>query len=357
MSEVVPRHRVSVLFTLAAFVVVVAGMRAASSLMVPFMLSVFIAVISFPALDWMHERGVPQWLALLLVILAVFLAGLGLSAIIGTSVGEFSRQLPEYEQTLRAQARSLLAWLDGLGIHLPREGILSALDPSAAMGLASRLLSGLNNTLSNAFLILLTVSFILLEAWNIPDKLRVALPAQHDSLEYMKSLSVRVRQYIGIKSAVSLATGVLIGAWLLIIDLDFALLWALLAFLLNFVPTVGSILAGVPAVLLALVQGGPGLAGLTLLGFAVANFVIGNVIEPRVMGRGLGLSPLVVFLSLVFWGWVFGPVGMLLSVPLTMVTKVALELGENTRWLAVLMGPNPGPPAPSEADQQPGERA
>jgi len=115
-------------------------------------------------------------------------------------------------------------------------------------------------------------------------------------------------------------------------------LWGLVAFLLNFIPTVGSFIAAVPAVLLALVQLGAFEAGLTLVGFVVVNLIIGNVIEPRWMGRGLNLSPLVVFVSLVLWGWVLGPVGMLLSIPLTIMLKIALESQNETRWIGVMMG-------------------
>ena len=115
------------------------------------------------------------------------------------------------------------------------------------------------------------------------------------------------------------------------------MLWAVLAFLFNYIPNIGSIIAAVPAVLLAFVQLGPATASFTALGFVVSNMVMGNVIEPRYMGRGLGLSTLVVFLSLIFWGWLLGTVGMLLSVPLTMIVKIALESSPDTRWVALLL--------------------
>ena len=137
---------------------------------------------------------------------------------------------------------------------------------------------------------------------------------------------------------VSTATGICAGLLTWSIGLDFPLLWAMLAFLLNYIPTIGSIIAAVPATLLALVQLGPGAAGATAMGFAAINVVFGNVIEPRLMGYGVGLSPLIVFVGLVFWGWVFGPVGMLLSVPLTMTLKLALESDARTRWIAILIG-------------------
>ena len=122
------------------------------------------------------------------------------------------------------------------------------------------------------------------------------------------------------------------------LGVDFPLLWAMLAFLLNYIPTIGSIIAAVPAVLIALVQLGPGEASATAIGFVGINMVFGNIIEPRLMGYGVGVSPLVVFIGLFFWGWVFGPIGMLLSVPLTMTLKLALESDKRTRWIAILIG-------------------
>jgi predicted PurR-regulated permease PerM len=197
--------------------------------------------------------------------------------------------------------------------------------------------------MTNAVMILLTVIFILAENMGFGEKLRMARGGD-TSQEWLNKFSDSVHSYLGIKAMISLATGLLIFIWLSILGVDYAVLWALLAFLLNFVPTVGSFIAAVPAVLLALVQLGVLHAGLTLGGFVVVNLVMGNVIEPRWMGRGLNLSPLVVFVSLVLWGWVLGPVGMLLSIPLTIMIKIALENQEETRWISIMLGgANPSP--------------
>jgi predicted PurR-regulated permease PerM len=145
-------------------------------------------------------------------------------------------------------------------------------------------------------------------------------------------------RYLGIKTLVSMATGLIVGVMTWGIGLDFPLLWAMLAFLLNYIPNIGSIIAAVPAVLLALVQLGPGEALTTAIGFVAINMVIGNMIEPKLMGHGVGISSLIVFIGLIFWGWMFGPVGMLLSVPLTMALKLALESDQRTKWVAILIG-------------------
>ncbi len=137
---------------------------------------------------------------------------------------------------------------------------------------------------------------------------------------------------------VSLATGLLAGFMLWALDVDYFVLWGVVAFMLNYIPNIGSIIAAVPPVLLALITQGPLVAGIIAGGYLVINTVMGNIVEPKFMGKGLGLSTLVVFLSLIFWGWLMGTVGMLLSVPLTMIVKIALETSQEGRWLATLLG-------------------
>jgi predicted PurR-regulated permease PerM len=198
-------------------------------------------------------------------------------------------------------------------------------------------LASFGNVMTNSVLILLTVIFILAENTRFGDKLRIAR-GNKNSQAWLGELSSSIHGYLEIKAAISAVTGLLIYIWLTILGVDYAVLWGLIAFLLNFVPTVGSFIAAVPAVLLALVQLGFASAGLTLLGFVVVNFVMGSAVEPRWMGKGLNLSPLVVFVSLVLWGWVLGPVGMLLSIPLTIMVKIALATNEDTRWISIMLG-------------------
>lgn len=201
------------------------------------------------------------------------------------------------------------------------------------------LLSGLANMLSNAFVIMITVAFMLLEASRFPDKLSAALGQENPILNNVSQIVADVRRYMVIKSTTSALTGILVFGLLTALDIPYPFLWGVLAFLFNFVPNIGSIIASIPAILLALISDDPITnAMLTGVGYLCINCFVSYAIEPRYMGRGLGLSTLVVFLSLVFWGWVLGPVGMLLSAPLTMIVKIALENSEDSQWVAVLMG-------------------
>ena len=328
-----------ILVTIAAFVVVVAGMSAAKVILVPFLLAAFIAIISAPPLFWLQRRGLPTWLALLVVILGVLFIGLLIAGLVGSSVKDFSRDLPVYESKLKQQTGLIMGWLERLGVDVSGLELTEIFDPGAAMKLVATLLSSLGNMLANSFLILMTVIFILLEASGFPAKLRTILGGPESSLVRFDNFISNVKHYMAIKTLVSLATGILVAIWLTVIGVDYPLLWGLLAFALNYIPNIGSIIAAVPAVLLAIIQLGFMRAVAVAAGYFVINLLMGSVVEPRFMGRGLGLSTLVVFLSLLFWGWVLGPVGMLLSVPLTITAKIALESKDDTRWMAVLLGP------------------
>ncbi|MYM64965.1 AI-2E family transporter [Pseudomaricurvus sp. HS19] len=322
----------------AAFVIVVAGMRTAEAMLVPFLLSLFIAVICSPPLVWLKSRGVPGMLSLLIVLLGIIAAGVTVGAVVGASINDFRGDLPDYQARLLVLRDQLQIWLQQRGYSLPSSLMQDVLNPSVILGFVGTTLSSLGNVMTNAFLILLTVIFILAEEVRFGDKLISNHPRGEQMVAALSRFTHSVNQYMAIKSLLSLLTGGLVYLWLLWLGVDYPVLWGMLAFLLNFVPNLGSILAAIPAVLLALIQLGVGDAVLTGVGYLLVNTLVGNVLEPRIMGRGLNLSTLVVFLSLVFWGWVLGPVGMLLSVPLTMTVKIALESSDGTRWLGQMLG-------------------
>jgi len=330
------------LLTAASFVVVVAGMKAASSLIVPFFLAMFISIICVPALVWLRRHRVPNALAVVAVLIIILVMGSVLVTLMGTSLGEFSSNMPQYQARLAEKSAALIAWLNSHGVDISADALREHFDPGAVMKLAANTFTELSGILTNAFMILLIVIFILLEVTEFPAKLSAALADPKKSLEGFEKIGVSVDRYLGIKTIFSLSTGVCVGLWLWIIGIDYPLLWGILAFILNYIPNIGSIIAAVPAVLLAVIQFDIWRALLAVLGYVVVNTVFGSLLEPKFMGRGLGLSTLVVILSLIFWGWVLGPVGMLLSVPLTMIVKIVMEGSEETRWISVLIGPSPG---------------
>jgi len=338
-NQTAARNAASVLISAAAFVVIVAGVRAAAPLLVPFILSIFIAVVAAPPVFWLERRGLPRALALLSVLAALAAVALGLNALVGASIGKFSRELPTYKERLVEETGGLVEWLRAHGIPVTGDEFSQYVDPGVAVQFVADLFNGFGGVLANALLIFLAVGFILFEAHSFPQKIRAVVKDADRSLARFDNFSANLMRYLAIKSVASLGTGALIAIWLAILGVDYPLLWGLFAFLLNYVPNIGSIIAAVPTVLFTFVQLGPASAAWVALAYAVVNVSVGSIIEPRFMGRGLGLSTLVVFASLVFWGWIFGPVGMFLSVPLTMTAKIALDSDDGTRWMAVLLGP------------------
>ncbi len=343
MSDHEPRTEArGVLVSLAAAVVLIYGLKAAQTLVVPFLLSVFLTVIGVPPLAWLRRKGVPNGVGVGIVVIGMVLVVVLMVSLIGTSVADFTSRIPYYQERLDQQIMSLLDRLDLSERFGSTRDLLAAIDPGAAMDMVGAVLNSVRGIFNYTFLILFTVVFMLAEVASIPDKLAAALSSSEETLQAFARFNKSLNRYIGLKTAIGLVTGIAVTIWVMILGLDFPLLWGVVAFLFNYVPNIGSIIAAVPAVLLALVQFGLGRALLVAAGYLVINLLIGNLIEPRIVGKGLGLSTLVVFLSLVFWGWILGPIGMLLSVPLTMTLVMALESHHRTRRFAILLGIDSG---------------
>ncbi len=326
-----------ILITAASLIIVVAGMQAAAALINPFLLAIFLAILFSPPLYWLQRRGVPNALAVAIILSGFLVTSFLLMAFVGRSLNALTGQLPLYQERLGTLLAHLFAWLNSLGIDTSNVLLADYVSPRKVMDLVYLTLSLVRGLFTHMLLIFLTVLFIMIEVAGFPGKLQAAFPDPEKTLGHFRAITASVNRYMGVKALFSLATGLSIWILLTLLGVDFAGTWGLLAFFLNFIPSIGSIIAAVPAILLALLQLGLPTALLTLLGYLVVNVLLGNFLEPRFMGRRLGLSTLVVFLSLLFWGWVLGPVGMVLSVPLTMIAKIALAANEDTRWLAVLL--------------------
>ena len=346
MAEVdSPKVGSRVLLSMACLVVLIAGLRAAESVVVPFLLSVFLAMLGIPILAWLRRHRVPQPLAILLVVFGLIVILVAIGVVVGGSINGFTQALPQYQVRMTSLISSIDRQLRSWGLDVSISAVGDLINPGQVFQLAGGLLSRLAGIVSNFFLVVLTTVFILTEASGFPRKIQTALGDRGSGLLNLSGVMGQVHRYLVIKTAISLMTGVILGTWVWILGVDFPVLWGLLTFLLNYIPNLGSIMAAVPPVLLALIQPGGGLT-LSLMvaaGYITVNLAFGNVVEPRVMGHRLGLSTLVVVVSLVFWGWVWGGVGMLLSVPLTMVVKILLESSSELRWIAVLLDKSPEP--------------
>ena len=338
MTNLVAKNT-NAIVTMAAVVIIILGMQAAKIILVPFLLAIFFALIMLKPMLWLQANKVPPALAAFAVVFGLMLILVVVGSIVGTSIAAFTEAIPGYQAQLDVIMQGLLKFLAKItGNEVSPASIAQLVDPGRAMGLAATILNALSAVLTNTFLILFTMIFILLEASSVPIKMMAAFGRGVDTFQHAGVFLNNLGRYLGIKTLVSMVTGLIVGVMTWAIGLDYPLLWAMLAFLLNYIPNIGSIIAAVPPVLLALIQLGPGEATTTAIGFVAINMVFGNIIEPRLMGHGVGISSLIVFIGLIFWGWIFGPVGMLLSVPLTMGLKLALESDERTKWVAILIG-------------------
>ena len=321
----------------AALVIIIYGINQAQSVVALFLVSVFLALIGTPPVLWLERKRVPSFLAVMIVMAGMITLLLIIGGVVGASLNTFSDALPFYQKRLHEQVLALKAMLATKHIVVTEKVLIEYLNPGSVMSLTAGLFAEMGLALSNIVLILLTVTFILLEASSFPIKLRSVLGDPQRAFPQFTKFVNDIRRYMIIKTIISLIAGVLIGLWLFILGVDFPVLWGFLAFLLHYVPNLGQIMAAIPAVLLALLQLGMGPAALAAAGYIVVGFTLGNVVEPWLMGRKLRLSTLVVFLSLIFWGGLLGPIGVVLCIPFTMTLKFAFESNASTRWIAILL--------------------
>jgi Predicted permease len=340
MTEPDKFHPLSRFLVIAAAVVfIVWGINQAQSVLVSVLVSVFLALLATPPVLWMERKRMPVVVAVLIVVIGMIVVLLAVGAVVGTSINSFYNTLPQYHSRIQEQVAAFKGFLASKRIALPDKVLLEYVNPGAVMNLTAELFMRLGSAFSNIILIVLTVTFILLEVTSFPVKLRAILGDPYQRFPRFTRFVDDMQRYMVIKTLISLATGILVTVWLYILDVDFPILWGFLAFLLNYVPTIGSTIAAVPAVFLTLIQLGIWRAVLVSGGYIVINIVLEYGVEKRLMGRSLGLSTLVVFVSLMLWGSLLGPVGAVLCIPLTMTLKFAFESSESTRWIAVLLGP------------------
>ncbi len=346
-------HAARLLVLFAMFIIIVAGLKAAAPLLVPLLLAIFLALLCLPALNWFTSKRVPGWLSVTLLFAGIFLVGSVLLTIVGGSVEQLRGNLGQYKQTWEAKEQRAKDWVrEKLPGKFPEEEekpdkpskLDDFFDEDRLFSLATAAIGQFGSVVGNLIMVLLLFVFLLSELQSLPAKISAIRPEGAEETGQFNRIVHDVNRYVGIKTIVSFATGICAGITCAAVGVDFPVLWGLIAFLMNFIPNIGSFMAAIPPLLLTVVQPGLGLSEAIIVASAYAgiNFIIGNVIEPRMMGKSLDLSTLVVFVSLVFWGWVFGAVGMLLSVPLTMVIKIACETSPTTRPIAILLGSGEG---------------
>ena len=324
--------------TLAAFIILIAGIMYAKAIVNPLLLALFISVICEKPLSWLKKKKVPEGLAVTIVMVGILLIYAGFIQLIGASLSMFLGDMPKYQESFNEFQASIIQYFESKGIDIVALGGEMPINGARVMEYTARIFGKLGDMMSNEITIILLTLFLIAEMDVISLKIKVVAKRTKVNLEYLNTITAKIRHYLTIKTLVSLLTGVLVGISLAFIGVDYPILWGLVAFLLNYIPTIGSVIAAIPAVLFSILELGFPASYITIAIYLIINFVLGNIIEPKIMGKGLGLSTFVVFFSLIFWGFILGPVGMFLSIPLMIMIKILLENNSDTKWIATLLG-------------------
>lgn len=334
------------LLAVAGLLIVIFAMRLAAPVVAPVCLAVVLAIAFEPITEFLSRRGVPRWGAALVTTLVVLGVVGAIAVVVLQAAGDVVDGLPRYGAALGRLEGDAAVWLRAHGLERVATSMSEVDASTRVQSLAEPVLWSTVDVLQTLILVVVTTAFIQIDAPGIRRAVhaRVKEPARAARFEGAVG---EIQKYVIVKGILSAANGVLLGVWCAAWGVEGAVLWGVLAFALNFVPVVGSLIAAVPPVALGLVTGGPTVALGVAAGYVAVNLVVDNIIEPRVMGKAVGLSPLVVLLAMLFWGFVLGPIGALLSVPLTVVIKTGLATSPNLAWVAVLLDD-----CPADADDE-----
>lgn len=325
------------LVAIASFIIIIGGLSLASSIVVPFLLAVFISIIVYPVLELMSKVHINRFFAFIILI-GICGSGLWiLGNVIATALLGFSADLPIYKAKIDIFIDNLVVYIkDNSNIDISNN-ILSFINIDKLIATTSNLIVQTGSIVTQSFLVFLLLAFILFEVQIFKDKVAYFALKNPLASDIASTFILNLKRYLAIKTISSIATGVIVWVFLILFDVPYAPLWAVLAFILNYIPTIGSIIAAIPAILVSLaVNDLSSTLWLTLI-YLVLNIAIGNFIEPKFLGKELGISTLVVILSLLFWGFVFGIGGMFLAVPLTMSIKIALDANPKTKSISILL--------------------
>ena len=324
-------------FYISAFVIIIGGLKMASQAVIIIFLSIFISSVLSPVLAKLQKYKVPKFLAYLILILMIFLLILFIFFIISGSLKDFVANLPNYEIKLKELTLNSFSVLNEYGFNLDVKTILDELNFGALFNFTATTAGSIGLFFSKMLLVFIGVAFILVESNNFEKKIDIIFKKNKGAQRHFKLFSDNIHKYFTIKTLTSLLTGTMITFLLILFDIEYPILWGFLGFLLNFIPVIGSFIASVPALLLALIHYELTTVAWLAFAYLIINVTISNIIEPKYMGQGLGLSAMIIFFSLIFWGWVLGPAGMFLAVPLTMTLKIAFDSNPNTEWIGILL--------------------
>jgi AI-2 transport protein TqsA len=349
----------TLLFGVAAFTIAVAGARSIGEIIGPVFLALVLTVTLHPIRVWLEGTRLPEWAASILMLVAAYLTLFLLTLALLVSVARLADLLPEYADQMQDTVVNTGNTLRDLGVKQDQiDAVVNSIDPGKLIDFAASILTGGLGVLTDLFFLFTVLLFMAFDTDSTRNSLATLGKRFPNPIAALGNFAEGTRNYMGVSAGFGLVVAVLDGLALQILGVPGAFVWAVLAFVTNFIPNIGFIIGVIPPALIALLEGGPGLMIIVIIVYSVINFLIQSVIQPRVVGDKVGLSPILTFLSLVFWTWVIGPLGALLAVPLTLLTKALLvEADPRTHWALPLISGKPdttetaaqtGPPPTSE---------
>ncbi len=325
------------LIALACTIIIFAALKAIGSIVVLVLVAIFLAILISPLLTLLEKIRINKFVSFGLFALVFVGVLTGLVALVYDAIASFTKDLPEYQLRYAKNIKEFNVWLSQYTTFQLKFALFDSVDTNKFFALVTSFLKQTSAAISNSFMVFLLVMFMLIEAQTFDDKIKYLAKTSPNTLHVTTKFVIKLKRYLAIKTISSIATGGIVYIFLLVMDVPYAALWGTSAFLLNYIPTFGSIVAAVPAIFVALVTKDVQTAGFVAVFYLVLNVLIGNFIEPKFLGDGLEISIFVVVVSLLFWGYIFGVGGMFLAVPLTMSVKLALQANPRTRFLAVLL--------------------
>lgn len=329
------------LVVLAAAAVVAGAIKLAAAVVAPFLVAACIAIAVQPIFRWVHGSRIPNVGAIVISLLAVIGLLTGVGVLLMVALANLGGSAAQYTASLHHVQVQAMLWLEAHHQHALALSLYGPRLDTLLQEATTYVVMGLPTVLSTVFTVLLLIVFMLLEVTTMPKRVHAALGWSPSTFSDFSRTMSEIQRYLSVKTATSAGTGLVAGVWCAVCGVPNPALWGLVTFALHYVPTVGSLVAALPPIFIALTAYGVGRASAVAAGLAVSSLVIGNLIEPNALGRSLSVSPLIVLVSMFVWGWLLGPIGALLSVPLTLIAKIVLWNTSDLHWVAVLLGPTP----------------
>lgn len=324
------------LASLAYIVIIVAGLKMSSYIVTILLMTFFVFLIFFPLVNKMRSLGLPDFVTTIIVSFIIFLTLFTVGGFLVNSAQSFTENLSLYQQKYNELIPQLVGYLNDFGIEVDVNRFVDILNPISLIQHAVGFLKGMGNIMTSGFVTILIIIFLFLESSLMIQKMFFFFNSK-EAQEHILLFAENINRYFYIKTLTSLLTGFSIYMMLSYFDLKYALLFGFLAFILNFIPSIGSIIAAVPAVAIAVLQLSFIDTVFIILGYLLINNLISNVLEPKVLSKGVGISMFFVVLSMIVWGWILGPIGMFLAVPLTITLKMASSYSKKYKWVSVLL--------------------